>query len=75
LAVRFINKISGRPRYLGLLKHFMTVEQILLELESANLTYVEHAFFARADRINRLLGRILPPRMSSNMIIVVARRT
>jgi SAM-dependent methyltransferase len=74
LAVRFVNKLTGRPRYLGLLKHFMTVEKISQELASAKLDYVEHAFFARADRINRLLGRFLPPRIASNMIIVVAQR-
>lgn len=73
-AVRLVNKLTGRPRYLGLLKHFMTVEEILQELKSVGLTYVEHSYFARADRANRVLGSFLPPRLSSNMIIVVARR-
>ena len=73
-AVRLVHQISGRPAYIGLLKHFMTVQQIMQELEAADLTYLEHSFFANADRINQLLGRVLPPRMSSNMIIVAARR-
>ena len=73
-AVRLVHKISGYPPYIGLLKHFMTVDEIKEDLEAAGLRYIEHVFFARADRINRMLGRVLPARASSNMILVVARR-
>ncbi len=73
-AVRLVHRLTQRPRYLGFLKHFMTVPDIKDALRSAGLDYVEHAYFARADRINRALGRALPARFSSNMIIVVARR-
>ena len=73
-AVRLVHRLTNRPRYLGFLKHFMTVETVKAALRSAELEYVEHAYFARADRINRFLGLCLPARFSSNMIIVVARR-
>ena len=36
--------------------------------------YLDHAYFARADRVNRLLARVLPVHRASNMIIVAARR-
>jgi 2-polyprenyl-3-methyl-5-hydroxy-6-metoxy-1,4-benzoquinol methylase len=73
-AVRLVHSVSGRPAYFGLLKQFMTVGDIQSDLRSAGLTYLEHAYFARADRINRLLGSFLPQRLASNMIIVAARR-
>ena len=73
-AVRLVHLLTKRPRYLAFLKHFMTVETVQAALRSAQLEYVEHAYFARADRTNRLLGLCLPARFSSNMIIVVARR-
>jgi len=72
-AVRLVHRVSGYPVYVGLLKHFMTIDEILVELEAAELSYIEHSFFARADRINHILGHFLPPRMSSNMILVAAR--
>ncbi len=73
-AVRLVHRVTGYPAYLGLLKHFMTVEEIRAQLADAGLIYLEHSYFARADRINRLLRLVLPPRLSSNMIIVAARR-
>ena len=73
-AVRLVHRLIRRPRYLGFLKHFMTVDSVKAALRSAELEYVEHAYFARADRINRILGLCLPARFCSNMIIVVARR-
>lgn len=38
-------------------------------LTAVGLTCLEHAYFAGADRMNRVLGRVLPARQSSNMII------
>jgi 2-polyprenyl-3-methyl-5-hydroxy-6-metoxy-1,4-benzoquinol methylase len=70
--VRFVHQITGYPAYLKHLKHFMSVPEIKSEVEAAGLKYVDHAFFARSDRINRVLGSMLPQRFSSNMIIVVA---
>ena len=72
--VRLVHRVIKRPRYLSYLKHFMTVETVKVALRSAQLEYVEHAYCARSDRINRLLGLCFPTRFSSNMIIVVARR-
>jgi SAM-dependent methyltransferase len=72
--VRWVYHLAGRPRYLGFLRHFMVVKDIKAALSASGLTYLEHAYFARADRLNRFLGHFLPPRFSSNMIIVAARR-
>lgn len=72
--VRSVNRLTGRPRYLGLLRHFMTAEEIRRDLEASGLVYLEHAYFAGADRFNRVLARFLPPQFTSNMIIVAALR-
>jgi 2-polyprenyl-3-methyl-5-hydroxy-6-metoxy-1,4-benzoquinol methylase len=74
IMVRAVHRLTGRPRYLDYLRHFITVEEIKSALASAGLTYVEHAYFAGADRLNRLLRLCLPERFSNNMIIVVARK-
>jgi 2-polyprenyl-3-methyl-5-hydroxy-6-metoxy-1,4-benzoquinol methylase len=73
-AVRFVHSLTGRPAYVGLLKQFMTAEEIKRDLRDAGFTYLYHEYFAKADRINRLLRRFAPERFSSNMIIVAARR-
>jgi len=72
--VRTIHHFTGRPRYLRFLRHFMTVTEIKAAVAAAGLTYLEHAYFGRADRLNRFLGHLLAPRWSSNMIIMAARR-
>lgn len=72
--VRWIHRLTGRPQYLRYLRHFMEINEIKADLTASGLTYLEHAYFGRADRLNRVLGRFLPPRLSSNMIIVAARR-
>jgi hypothetical protein len=51
----------------------MTVDEIKRDLTGAGLEYLEHAYFGGADRVNRLLSSFLPPRLTSNMIIVAAR--
>jgi SAM-dependent methyltransferase len=73
-AVRAIHRLTGRPRYLGLLKHFTTPDILRAQLDGAGFTYLEHAHFAKADRVNRVLSLVLPERHASNMIIVAARR-
>jgi hypothetical protein len=73
--VRMVHQLTGRPRYLAYLRHFMRVEEIKGALTAADLTYLEHAYFGGADRINRLLRICLPQRFATNMIIVVARKT
>jgi ubiquinone/menaquinone biosynthesis C-methylase UbiE len=72
--VRTIHRLTGRPRYLKFLRHFMTVNEIKRDLAGAGFDYLEHAYFGGADRLNRLLSHFLPPRATSNMIIVAARR-
>ena len=72
--VRFVHRWTGRPRYFGLLRHFMTIEDIRRDMALSGLSYVEHTYFGRADRVNSLLATFLSPKFSSNMILVVARR-
>lgn len=72
--VRAVHRLTGRPRYLSFLRHFLTVEQLRAALEAAHLSYLEHGYFGRADRLNRVLGAVVAPRYSSNMIIMAARR-
>jgi SAM-dependent methyltransferase len=72
--VRLVHNLTGRPKYFGLLRHFMTIEDIKRDLEIAGLTYVEHEYFQRADKLNSLLSMFLEPKYSSNMIIVVAKK-
>jgi SAM-dependent methyltransferase len=72
--VRWVHRITGRPRYIGFLRHFITVDDIPALLTAAGLTYLEHTYFGRADRLNQFLCHFLPARVSSNMIIVAARK-
>jgi SAM-dependent methyltransferase len=72
--VRAIHSLTGHPRYLTFLRHFVTLEEIKAAVAAASLTYVEHAYFGRADRLNRLLGRFAAPRFASNMLIVAAHK-
>jgi SAM-dependent methyltransferase len=71
---RRIHRLTGRPKYLGFSRLRVADKDVKAALSAAGLTYLEHAYFARADRFNRFLGLFLPPRLSSNMIIVAARR-
>jgi SAM-dependent methyltransferase len=73
-AVRLVHGLTGRPVYFGLLKQFMTAESIRACLYATGFSYVEHRYFAKADRLNRCLGAVLPEQFASNMIIAVARR-
>ena len=72
--VRLVHGLTGRPRYFGLLKHFMNIQEIQADLRTVGLEYVEHRYFGGADRMNSVLGAVLPKRFASNMIVVVARR-
>jgi 2-polyprenyl-3-methyl-5-hydroxy-6-metoxy-1,4-benzoquinol methylase len=72
--VRAVHAVTGRPRYLSFLRHFMTAEEIQTAVATAGLVYLEHAYFGGADRLNRLLGRCLPPRFATNMIIMAASK-
>lgn len=72
--VRAVHRVSGYPAYFGLLKQFSTPERLRTDLAGTGFTYLDHAHFARADRVNRLLARVAPVRFASNMVIVAARR-
>jgi 2-polyprenyl-3-methyl-5-hydroxy-6-metoxy-1,4-benzoquinol methylase len=72
--VRAVHAVTGRPRYLSFLRHFMTAEEIRAAVATAGLVYLEHAYFGGADRLNRLLGQCLPQRFATNMIIMAARK-
>ena len=74
MLVRMVHRLTGRPAYFGLLKQFRTIDQVRQELDASGFDLLEGAHFACADRINRLLGQVLPLRLASNMIIVAARR-
>jgi SAM-dependent methyltransferase len=73
-AVRVVHRLTGRPEYFGLLKQFSTVATLKVLLEAAGYRYLDGAYFARADRINRMLGHVVPVRFASNMIIVAGQR-
>ena len=72
--VRIVHRLTGRPAYFGLLRQFSTPERLRAELETAGFEPLEHAHFAGADRVNRLLARVAPVHRASNMVIVAARR-
>ena len=72
--VRAVHAATGRPRYLSFLRHFMTADELRAAVAAAGLVHLEHAYFGGADRLNRLLGRCLPPRFATNMIIMAARK-
>ena len=74
MLVRMMHRLSGRPAYFGWLKQFRTIDQVRRELDEAGFDLLEGMHFACADRVNRLLGRVLPLRFASNMIIVAAQR-
>jgi 2-polyprenyl-3-methyl-5-hydroxy-6-metoxy-1,4-benzoquinol methylase len=73
-AVRVVHAWTGKPAYFGLLKQFTTVEDVCAVLRATGFTLLAHSYFAKADRINRTLGMVMPERFASNMIIVAARR-
>ena len=72
--VRVVHRLTGRPRYFGLLRQFSTPDRLMADLDGAGFTYLDHRHFARADRVNRLLARLVPIHRASNMIIIAARR-
>ncbi len=73
--VRFVHRLTGRPHYFGLLKQFCTPASLRQDLAATGFEVLEGCYFARADRLNRTLGLVLPIRFASNMLIVAARRS
>ncbi|MFD1191989.1 class I SAM-dependent DNA methyltransferase [Phenylobacterium conjunctum] len=71
--VRLFHRVTGRPRYFGHVKHFVTVHEITKRLEAAKFVCVEHEYFGGADRLNTALSKFMPRNRSTNMILFVAR--
>lgn len=72
--VRIVHRITGRPRYFGLVKQFLSAEDCKGLLATCGFDYVQHSYFGGRDRLNRTLAMLFPLAMSTNMIMVVARR-
>src|SRR5581483_9050099 len=45
LMVRSVHRVTGRPRYLKFLRHFIRPDELKAAAETAGLTYLEHAYF------------------------------
>lgn len=71
--VSLVHKLTGRPRYFSLIRNMVTSEEIDSHLRRVGLVRVALRYFGGADRLNRLLAHLVPPRRASNMLIVVAR--
>lgn len=72
--VRLVHRLSGRPRYLKLIKHFATVNSLKQDLAATELTYLDHTYLEGSRLFDRLIRQFIGKRRSNNMIIVAARR-
>jgi 2-polyprenyl-3-methyl-5-hydroxy-6-metoxy-1,4-benzoquinol methylase len=72
--VRLVHRLSGRPRYMDLIKHFATVDSLKRDLAAAKLTYLDHMYLEGSGPLDRAIRRITSKRRSNNMIIIAARR-
>jgi ubiquinone/menaquinone biosynthesis C-methylase UbiE len=72
--VRMVYRLTGKPAYFGYIRHFLDEKGLKALLEDTGFCHVEHVYFGGRDRLNRLLAAFLPQRLSSNMILIVARR-
>ena len=72
--VRFVHRLTGRPRYFGLVLHFVDEKQIRSLLAGAGLEFVDLTYFGGEDRMNRIISKVFPRQFATNMILVVARR-
>ena len=72
--VRAVHRLTGRPRYFGLLLHFVNTADVERLLGGAALELLDLQHFGGQDRLNRVLALFLPPRMANNMLLVAARR-
>ena len=73
-AVRLVYSLTGRPRYFGFVRHFLDEGDVRRLLAAARLEYVDHVYFGGKDRLNRIIGSVLPKKYATNMILIVARR-
>lgn len=72
--VRFVHRLSGRPRYLEFVKHFATVASLKRELAAAKLTYLDHMYLEGSGPLDGVIRQFTDERRSNNMIIVAGRR-
>jgi SAM-dependent methyltransferase len=73
-AVRLFYRFTGRPRYLGLVRHFLSVGDVRRAVENAGFELLGTEFFDNKDRFNRALSVLFPPEYCANLILAVARR-
>ena len=73
-AARIVHRLTGRPRYFGLLRHFLSVEDVKAKLRAAGFEFLESEYFDGRDRVNSLVGLFLPRKYAANLIVAVARR-
>jgi SAM-dependent methyltransferase len=74
-AVKLFHRLTGRPRYFGLLRHFLSVDDIRNVLEGTGFELLESEYFDSKDAVNSALSRLFPKKFSANMIVAVARRS
>jgi SAM-dependent methyltransferase len=72
--IRLLHRLSGRPRYIGLIKHFATADGLKQELARAKLTYLDHMYLEGNGPLDPVIRRFTSERRSNNMIIIAARR-
>jgi 2-polyprenyl-3-methyl-5-hydroxy-6-metoxy-1,4-benzoquinol methylase len=72
--VRIVHRFTGRPRYFGLVHHFLNEQSLRAVLQKTHLEYVEHCHLGGRDRLNRFLRIFVPERLATNMVLVVARK-
>ena len=71
--VRLFHRLTGRPRYFGLVKHFLGMDDVRRLAAASGLDVVEQIYFGGQDRLNRVFSVFLPQAASTNMLLVVAR--
>lgn len=70
--VRVVHGVTGRPKYIKYLQHFVTLADLEQYLEVGGFTPVEFSYFGGADRLNRYLASLLSPSRANNMILIAA---
>jgi predicted TPR repeat methyltransferase len=72
--VRTVFRLTGKPEYFGHVIHFVDPAQLKTLVEGVGLQLVETRYFGGKDKLNRVLSALFPKRMSTNMVMAIARR-
>jgi SAM-dependent methyltransferase len=72
--VRIVYRLTGRPEYFGLVRHFLNEKDFRSVLCNSGFEYVDHLYFGGRDRLNAALSMLFPVRMSTNMVLIIAQR-